>query len=276
MFVRWDMYPIVTVFGRRIGLYIILAAVGTVAATFVYSLLYFKRGNTKVGNIVIYVLLMVASLFLGGRLLFAFTKYDELFAVFADLFKAPFGQTLSGLGKVFGGGVFYGGLAGCIAVTAVLKKRSLFVDPDNAFDILAVVIPLFHGFGRIGCFLAGCCYGVECEFGFASSANELVPAVVGVRRFPVQLAEALFNFILFAVLLCLFNKRCAERRLIFIYLYSYSTARFILEFFRGDANRGIFFGLSTSQWISILIVIICTIILTARKLYKGKRAEAIN
>ena len=113
-----------------------------------------------------------------------------------------------------------------------------------------------HGFARIGCFLAGCCYGVECEFGFTAHGNDLVPAVNDVSRFPVQLLESLGCFLIFFLILYLYRKGKLTGRLLFVYLGVYAVLRFCDEFLRGDAIRGFIFGLSTSQFISIFMALI--------------------
>ena len=116
-----------------------------------------------------------------------------------------------------------------------------------------MVAPLFHTFGRIGCFLGGCCYGIPCDFGFVYTQNPIAMAN-GVRRFPVQLLEALFCFFLFLLLFSLFRRGRCKNRLLALYLGIYSVGRFFLEYLRGDDYRGFLWGLSTSQLISILLL----------------------
>lgn len=143
-----------------------------------------------------------------------------------------------------GGFVFYGGLIAASLVSFIffyLKKI-----PWSYANIFIPALALGHGIGRIGCFLAGCCYGTYCELPWAIKLH-------GIERHPVQLYEALSLFVIFYFL----NRRVLARRtqnLWAWYFLAYPLLRFILEFFRGDSIRGIFaFGLSTSQWISLLI-----------------------
>ncbi len=107
-------------------------------------------------------------------------------------------------------------------------------------------MPLFHAFGRVGCFLAGCCYGKKLE--------RTITILNGIRleRIPIQLIEAIFEFLLF-IILTVIRKKDDNVNILRIYLMSYSAFRFLDEFFRGDEIRGIFFGLSTAQWISLVI-----------------------
>jgi phosphatidylglycerol:prolipoprotein diacylglycerol transferase len=132
------------------------------------------------------------------------------------------------------------------------------------FDILAVCIPLFHFFGRIGCFLGGCCYGIESEFGFTFTQSPIEFAN-GVNRFPVQLLEAAVLLIIFLVLLQLFNREIQSGNLILLYFLFYGTARFFIEFLRDDFYRGIWGIFSTSQWISVALVTIAVFLLIARR-----------
>ena len=119
-------------------------------------------------------------------------------------------------------------------------------------DIVSLNIPLFHFFGRIGCFLGGCCFGIPCKIGCTYTMGPIEQAN-GIARFPAQLLEALFNLCLFFLLNYLYKKRKMENALLYVYLIIYAAGRFFIEFLRGDEYRGFLFGLSTSQIISILI-----------------------
>ena len=126
-------------------------------------------------------------------------------------------------------------------------------------DCAAPGLALFHCFGRIGCFLGGCCYGVESEHGVVFT-NALIESVNGVPRVPVQLYEAAFELALFFTLWALLCKGVLKNRLLLVYLISYSVGRFILEFWRGDEYRGFIFGLSTSQIVSIIVFAVSVVL----------------
>ena len=81
-------------------------------------------------------------------------------------------------------------------------------------------------------------------------------------RLPVQLFESALNLLIFLFILYLFKKSIMTDKLIFVYMLVYPVVRFTLEFFRGDEIRGFLFGLSTSQWISILLFVTAIIGLT--------------
>lgn len=166
-----------------------------------------------------------------------------------------FWETISHAGIVFYGGLL-GGLFGLWLYTFNTPK-----DMNLYLDAFAPLIPIFHAFGRIGCYLGGCCYGREYD---GIGCVEYSVNGIATHRFPVQLVEAGACLILGCVLLYLVG-RIKKGRLFRTYILSYAAIRFITEFFRGDEIRGIWFGLSTSQWISIGIAIVMLIRILAEK-----------
>ena len=147
-----------------------------------------------------------------------------------------------------GGFVFYGGLI--TGVLFVILYRWL-VDKTLTREKLIVLLPALtfgHAIGRIGCLLAGCCYGKE-------TSSFLSIHVHDAFRHPVQLYEAILLMILGVVITKLIFKKINSDLIIALYFIYYSVIRFLLEFFRGDQVRGIFFDLlSTSQIVSIFIL----------------------
>ena len=118
----------------------------------------------------------------------------------------------------------------------------------NIKDMLDLSVPgysIFHAFGRIGCFFAGCCYGKISTWGVPMQ-NE-----PGILRIPVQLIESFTLFLLFGYLISSEKRR--KNNLFKRYIICYATCRFLLEFLRGDVIRGRCLLFSTSQWISLLI-----------------------
>jgi phosphatidylglycerol:prolipoprotein diacylglycerol transferase len=175
--------------------------------------------------------------------------------------------------SLFGGYVFYGGLIGGIIMGMVYGK--IFkINPIKLVDIYAPLIPLIHGFGRVGCFFAGCCYGAPSEK-YGVYFDALGGAPLGVKLFPIQLVEAGINFIVFAVLLIFAIKKIFKLGGITgAYLSIYAVERFILEFFRYDSIRGGLLGISTSQWISIILFPIgIALILFGKKIFKEKTKD---
>lgn len=147
-----------------------------------------------------------------------------------------------------GGFVFYGGMvfgAIYILIYCLLLKRFSFV--KCAYFVPAIAFA--HGIGRIGCFLTGCCYGVESPSWWAVMLHQKL-------RHPVQLYEATGLFAIGAVTYWLLKHKHSKSVIIRIYLTSYSMLRFVVEFFRGDSIRGKYGLLSTSQWISLFLLLL--------------------
>lgn len=229
------------------------------------------RGYNEV-DVIITLLVSAIGVFLGSHLLYAMVNYKQVINLIQNFNKnCSFSQFTYLLNLAFGGSVFYGGLFGGILITTIIfrNKRKDFI---NQIDLIAPGIPLFHFFGRIGCFLAGCCFGKACNFGFTYS-HSIIEAANGVKRFPVQLLEALINFLLFLMLSNEYVYKKFEGSLFLLYLFAYSIARFFIEFFRGDTYRGIWFFLSTSQWISIVLFILSLKMLWNKMIIINKHKE---
>lgn len=177
------------------------------------------------------------GLFIGSKLLFVITQIPWLIQNFSI-------ENLLLL-IVQSGYVFYGGLFGTIlALHIMCKGQNEF--KKKLFRLFVPAVPLFHVFGRIGCFLAGCCYGKYLE-------NTFVIFNIEIDRIPIQLIEASVEFLIF-VIICIVKEK-TSRELLSVYLCLYAVARFFIEFFRGDEIRGLFMGLSISQYISISIIL---------------------
>lgn len=169
---------------------------------------------------------------------------------------------------IFGGSVFYGGLIGGL-IGGYLSIKYQKLDFGLTADCAAPSIALFHMFGRIGCFLGGCCYGVEWEHGITFE-HGLMESANGVPRVPVQLYEAGLELALFGLLSLLLAKGWLKNRLLAVYLLIYSVGRFILEFWRGDEYRGFLFGLSTSQLISVGVFAAVVVFVVIKRFQRAK------
>ena len=163
-----------------------------------------------------------------------------------------------------GGFVFYGGLLG-ILIGALIYSKIRHLDLLNIYNFAAPAIPLFHAVGRVGCLLEGCCYGVK----LAEPVTLL--GFWTIDRVPTQLIEVVFELGMVALVLILERVRPPKNSLR-IYMISYAVFRFVLEFYRGDEIRGRFFGVTTSQIISVAIILYY-IVRGVITLIKRKRAE---
>lgn len=161
-----------------------------------------------------------------------------------------------------GGFVFYGGLIGGF-VGLLIYVKQFKMQLSDFLDVYSVCLPLGHAFGRVGCFFGGCCYGIEHKSPISVIYTETAGNTpLNVPLLPIQLIEAVVLLFFFCIMLALFLKS-KSKLLPTIYLIMYSVARFIIEFFRGDSERGALLGISTSQIVSIIIVVlvmICTVV----------------
>ena len=233
----------IIVFGKEIPLYGICFFIGILVSV-VIAYFLFKREKMEIFDFVCCAIYVLIGSIIGAKLLFVIVSIETIIE-----------YNLSFIDIIKGGFVFYGGLFGGY-LGAIIYGKQFKYNISNFITIAALVLPLGHAFGRIGCFFSGCCYGIEYHGIFShtyyQSHNALTP--LGVPLFPVQLLESALLFILFAVLMIIYAKKVHKHKMAEIYLFSYSIIRFALEFLRGDAVRGGFLGLSTSQWISLLII----------------------
>ncbi len=267
------MIPNITIFGKEFTPYIIMALCGI----FTVGILACRksRKNNIDDNDTICVLLITAiGILLGSHLLYAITNIPLIITIFESIERIDsFQKVHLALSLVFGGSVFYGGLYGGLLVMIIYTK-CVKKDTKQFIWLLTPYIPLFHFFGRLGCFLSGCCFGIESKFGFIYRHSPIEEAN-HVCRFPVQLVEASFNLLLFFVLSFLQKKETTKNHLLEIYLVSYAIIRFTLEFFRGDSIRGIWFDVSTSQIISIITLISILILYVVRAI-KSKNNKKLK
>ena len=239
------MIPNFTIGSRTISAYMICTLIGIFAAGIVTLKNAEKKGNSELLTVLLW---SAPGVIIGGHLLFAVTNIKYI--IKAIIQGVGFFSVLS----YFSGNVFYGGMLGGI-LSSVLYCKLNHIDCKKYIDDAALFIPLFHFFGRIGCFLSGCCYGMECDIGFVYRYS-LIESANHVMRFPIQLVEAAGNLVIFVVLYTLYKTQQLQNRLLYQYFLMYSILRFTTEFFRGDAYRGFLFSLSTSQIISIVLFII--------------------
>jgi phosphatidylglycerol:prolipoprotein diacylglycerol transferase len=136
------------------------------------------------------------------------------------------------------GGVFQGGLAfGLFFALWYFRKHK--IPTWKAADIVGPALALGHGFGRLGCFSAGCCYGSECSLPWSVTfKNEYSSNLTGIPLHtplhPTQLYEAGLNFLNFLILFLILRKKRFDGQVFSFYIINYSLIRYGVEFFRGD------------------------------------------
>ncbi|MBQ8295558.1 MAG: prolipoprotein diacylglyceryl transferase [Clostridia bacterium] len=243
------MYPYEVFFGAN--LYEIFLTVGLLAALLLADRFCVKRGfSVKLQKLAIVATVAAIVLGFGGAILFQ--AFYNFMSTGEFLIDQQTGMTFYG-GFLFGVGVF---LAVWFLGGKWFRIQNETVEKfSDMADVAAVVVPMAHGFGRIGCFFAGCCHGKQTQawYGVTMWTENGWEKVV-----PLQLFEALFLFGLAATLFLLFWKEKEEKKLplLPVYAIGYGVWRFCLEFARGD-DRGAtvipFF--SPSQLIAVLLTV---------------------
>ena len=260
------MFPFINVpfLPRPLSVYALLGILGIVVATFVAGFRAKRYDLTRSDTVYIAAFASV-GLLIGSMVLFAITQIPNMIRnwhtvnTVTDFFEF--------IMQYFGGLVFYGGLFGAFIAVRIYAKR-MKIPIQNILALAIPVFPLAHAIMRVGCFAAGCCFGIE-------HAPPLgIPAALlgnpnGVRL-PVQLYETVVNLIIFAVIWIFSRKERDWKSIACLYGLMYGVARFWLEFLRGDLGRGIWFGLSTSQIISIAVVALCVFGLVYRRTPKDE------
>ena len=271
------MYPYLF-HNKYLPSYWILMAAGIITALVLFGVLCKKK---NVDAFCFDIFFKIGMLAIVGGLISA-----RLFQMLYNLIKT---------GKVGEGITFMGGFVGGVVVFFTMffiiykmqnnEKRSLM--KSNLKIVVSTAIPcvtIGHCLGRIGCFLAGCCYGkptnawygVNFVEGISKKTGEWI--YFGYDRIPTQLFEALFLLVIFVTTLVLVLKKDGFAPIL-VYAYGYSVFRFVLEFFRGDESRAVVGVLSPSQWQSIILflaAVIVTVVLVKIKLYETKPLNAKN
>lgn len=152
------------------------------------------------------------------------------------------------------GGVFQGGLVFGV-VFALWYFRRKRIPTWKVADIAGPALALGHGFGRIGCFMAGCCYGRACstaigvKFGSAY-AHDLTGIPLHEAIHPVQLYESALNFLNFFILFFILRRKKFDGQVFSLYILNYSSIRYFTEFYRGDHPERAFLVKGTSPYLS--------------------------
>lgn len=224
--------------------YGLMIGIGILCCVFMASYRAKRKGLSTDAIMDIAIYGLIAG-FIGAKLLFLIVEFE-------DFIHNPL-QLIGSSGFVVYGGIIAGVIA---AIIYCRKKRYAFME---YFDLAAPSIAMAQGFGRIGCFLAGCCYGrvTDSVFGVVFPENSMAPA--GVKLLPTQLFSSAGDFLIMIILLLYSRKAKKPGNVGILYMVLYGVGRFSIEFLRID-DRGGFGALSTSQWISIGIVILAGIL----------------
>lgn len=231
---------ILTIGPFQIHGYGLMIAIGILTALFVGET---RAKKKELNSDEIYNLTLVCAFFgfCGAKLLFCVVEWKSFL-------KNPW-SILSSSGFVVYGGIILGVLAGLLWCR--LRKLVFW----EYFDVVMPSVAIAQGFGRLGCFLAGCCYGRETDsfIGITFTNSDFAPN--HVKLIPTQLISAAGMFLIAFALISYAKERRHTGTVGFLYLILYSIGRFGVEFLRND-YRGEIGILSTSQFISIFMIII--------------------
>ena len=267
------MFPFLNILGRTISVYgLLLVTAGSAAWLLAFGLAKIKKGAVQPLDASLAFLMGVCGGLVGSIIL------RPLMRLVGLIFVRPEGvfASVNALFSYLVGGfevVFYGGLLGGL-VAILLYCRQYKVNFMSLLDLFAPAIALGHAIGRLGCYFAGCCYGMELPAGHPLAViypPVSLAAPAGVPLLAVPLLEAAFLAALCVILVVLCLKANRPGLCFGVYLVAYSCWRFVIEFFRADAIRGADGWLTTSQYISIALFVLGIIyFLCLRRLTKAK------
>lgn len=223
------------------GFFIVLGAIAGVSFLAYETKKKYQLPFDKVNSL---FLLLLITAFVGGK----------VFLFFEDIPKYADDPALLLSGRGF---VFYGSLLFCIpAMLVFFKANRLPVLP--MLDIMAIVTCIVHAFGRMGCFMAGCCHGIEWHgpLAVAFSDPACLARPLNTPLHPTQLYSVTMILLILITLLIIKNRKQFNGQLFIIYLIMYAIGRSIVEIFRGDLSRGFVIGnsVSHSQFISFMVI----------------------
>lgn len=246
-----------SIFGLEIKFYGLLIALGMVLGVFVACKLA-KYRNLKSDDIILLALYVLPLAVIGARLYYVI--FSEHSYTFWEIFEIWNG------GMAIYGGVI-GGAIGVVLYCVIHKKN--FID---VADIAVVALILGQGIGRIGCYFAGCCYGIEVTDP-AFMWFPLSTQINGVWHLSTFFYESICDFIIFFVFLWLFRGKVKTRGVMLsLYLISYGVVRCIIETFRGDS---LYIGtMKVSQLLSLILMVVGIILLLVIYTKKRKANES--
>lgn len=252
------MFPSFDIGNLTIPLYSVMIAIGICVGAFVAYITIYKKENI--------------SKYTAIRLVMCATASGICLYIGAWIFNSIF-HSIEERRLVFGGITWLGGVVVGFPVMILLIHFFVPIAKGRALYTFSLIVPCIvigHGFGRIGCFFAGCCYGMETN----SFLGVTFPGM-DHKVLPTQLFEASFEFLLFAFMM-LTRKKLKGHHLE-VYFIAYGIFRFIIEFFRGDSRGSTGFFLSPAQFLDILIIIAAVFIILfyKQKVFKKLYAKCV-
>lgn len=228
------MFPEIVSFGPiTIHSYGFVIAVGILSSLYLMTIVSERTGFPPPDKVFDLVFVVVFAGFVGARLFYVIQEWHWYRGHPLEMFQ------------IWKGGLtYYGGMMTSFAAFSVYVKLVRLPFLASA-DFVIPYIALTHAFGRLGCFLNGCCYGNVCHLPWAVKFPALPYPV-----HPTQIYEAVFNLILFGFLVWFYARRRFSGQITSVYLIAYPVGRFFLEFLRGDQQPHLF-SLTLQQILSL-------------------------
>ena len=246
------MYPHMNAFGRVFSSFGLMALLAFLTGGLLTYLLAKKKGQIRADEALMAGLIAICGGVAGAFLLRPVIGLFEVLFNWQQFRDYPLDLLV---GRFFGEIIFYGGLIGGLIATLLYCAR-FQISLLPLLDLFAPTVALAHGIGRIGCLLAGCCYGIEVRAGHVLAIRYplySLGAPPDVPLLAVPLIEATLLACLSLLLAIVYVKSRRAGLSAGLYLLLYPAMRFILEFFRGDVVRGGFGSFSTSQLLSLAL-----------------------
>ena len=242
------------ILGRPIYWYGVLVALGFLAAVLHWNAQARREGMPEGIGSDLGFIVMVGGI-LGARIAYVLANFAHYRAHPIEIIRID-----------QGGLIFYGGfLLAVLGVVVLARRRRLPVWRLGDFAVTA--LPLGHAFGRVGCFLNGCCYGAPTEVPWAVHQADAL-------RHPVQLYETGFNLALYGTLHLLLRRHGPPGLVVAAYLVGYGAWRFAIEFLRGDERLPVVAGLDAAQALSAVLILAGLLLAAVLRAARGRSSNA--
>lgn len=243
------MYPkLISIGDFFLPTYGVLVALGFLAGLWMTLRLARAKGlpAEEIGNLAVYCALAGLA---GSKILMVLMNLKEYLAEPSRLFSKD---------TLLSAGVYYGGFLAALGFGYLyIRKKHLPI--LGTMDVMSPGVALGHAIGRLGCFAAGCCWGVACDRPWAvtfrnEDASALVGVPLGIPLHPTQIYESLLTFLVFFFLIRRATRPYKPGSQLGLYLVLYSAARFGVEFYRFHEQAPLLLGLSITQCIAIVLL----------------------
>jgi phosphatidylglycerol:prolipoprotein diacylglycerol transferase len=229
-----------------------LIACGAVAGFAHTAYMARKQFGVPADTVQTLIILIIVAAVIGGK----------VFIVFEDpgMYLSKPSRLLENFSNGF---VFYGSLLFAIPTMLIFfRKKNL--PTLGMLDIMAVTTCIVHAFGRMGCFMAGCCFGKPSDgfFSITFTHPQCAADPLNTPLHPTQLYSAIMILGILFVLIVVQKRKAFDGQLFMLYLMLYALGRSVLEIFRGDLERGFIIEgvVSNSQFISLLVFVAALIV----------------